>query len=267
MGDFFFDESIHQQRGGFILGIWIYSDICVQDKVSAALEQNGFQPGVDEFKSGDHVGRNPRLASLRHDLGELLFGNCRAGVVVAPSEQRAELGAEALRALGHFTRANLLENGDHRIFMDQGLFPNSRRAEEIYATLSLPSNWVRSFEQDSRLIGGLQVADLAAHTCSVMLLEELGVTRKLVRAGENSGYEPDLLFELGSEMWTRMRYSFFGYQAAFNEWQDAGGSIDDAGVPVLDVSRYALHISDRCPPSLQKAARSRFGMNYLGCIH
>ena len=37
-----------------------------------------------------------------------------------------------------------------------------------------------------------QLADLVAHTCAVMLLAELGLVKKTVKAGENSGYDPTM---------------------------------------------------------------------------
>ena len=60
------------------------------------------------------------------------------------------------------------------------------------------------------MVAGIQVADHAAHTLGVMLLEEAGIVRKSVLPGDNSGYEPDLEIELGFEVRPGLRYSFLG---------------------------------------------------------
>jgi hypothetical protein len=113
------------------------------------------------------------------------------------------------------------------------------------------------------VIGGIQVADLVAHWLGLMLLEQMGMISKKVRAGENSGYEPDLEIELGFEFWASLRYQFFKAPDS-----KAGPDSDSlVGELVFDVENYGLYISDRCDPPLREAARARFGECYMGCIH
>lgn len=50
------------------------------------------------------------------------------------------------------------------------------------------------FEQDSLKVSGIQLADLAAHYCATMLLETLGLVKKVVRDDEDPGSE----YSLGS---------------------------------------------------------------------
>jgi hypothetical protein len=54
MGYFYFDESIHP-REGFILGSFVGSPCDESAQVERALAETGFQPGVDEFKSGSRM--------------------------------------------------------------------------------------------------------------------------------------------------------------------------------------------------------------------
>ena len=115
-------------------------------------------------------------------------------------------------------------------------------------------------EQNSLQIKGIQLADLAAHLASIQLKDALGLVTKMVKAGENSGYDPDMDVELGFEMWATLRYTFF----------NKGSTIytDD---PIVDatvkVEPYGLFISDYCDSNLTKTARTKFGDVYLGCIH
>ncbi len=125
----------------------------------------------------------------------------------------------------------------------------------------MPAHCECRFEQDSKLVPGLQLADLIAHTCSMMLLEKLGLITKLIKVGPNSGYDPDLQVELGWALWASVRYAFFH-----------GGSkygIDDDPVDFMtvDVAGYGLFIDKSCDPRVAAAALNLFGKCYLGCIH
>ncbi len=92
------------------------------------------------------------------------------------------------------------------------------------------------------------------------MLEELGHTKKTVKAGPNSGYDPDLYIEIGFEMWATIRYYFFTMD---NIDPDA----DAIEGMTLDISNYALYISEACSETLREAAMNRFGKMYVGCIH
>lgn len=86
MGHFYFDETI-QERGGFIIGAFVYSPYDVTPAVYSAIQQVGMRPGVDEFKSGARMDRNLKQAELRDRLMDLL-SSTRVGLVVVPTTQR-----------------------------------------------------------------------------------------------------------------------------------------------------------------------------------
>jgi hypothetical protein len=117
---------------------------------------------------------------------------------------------------------------------------------------------------DSRVVGGIQVADHAAHALGGMLLEEMGLLKKSVRAGENSGYHPDELFDLGFELWASLRYALMGR----NEYiEGLSPPPDDPANPYFRVDGVGLYVASTCSAELAATARARFGVNYLGCIH
>ncbi len=97
-----------------------------------------------------------------------------------------------------------------------------------------------------------------------MLLEELGVVRKIVKAGEDSGYDPNQEIELGFELWASLRYALIG-----NNEHIPGLSPDpeDPANLFFRVDGYGMYLPDSCHTQLAAAARARFGVNYLGCIH
>lgn len=259
MGHFYFDETI-QERGGFIIGAFVYSPNDVTPEVYSAIEHVGLRPGVDEFKSGTRMDRNPKQAVLRKRLIEIL-AHTRVGLVVVPATERALLGHHAILGLQKILSANDLAQQRHSVFLDQGITVDKAFCKESLGESDALCEIYQS--QDSKLIGGIQLADLTAHLLGGMLLESLGLMSKLVRAGENSGYDPDLEIELGFELWATLRYQFFKAP------QPNPGAIPDdpIGDLIFDVEHYGLHISDSCSQSLKEAALQRFGTCYLGCIH
>ncbi len=108
---------------------------------------------------------------------------------------------------------------------------------------------------------GLRVADLIAHTCATMLLAQLGIVKKTIKAGPNSGYDPDGDMPLEFSLWATLRYNFFATsQPPYETWKS---QLDFK----VDVESRGLHISDSCDDAVKSAALSRFGSMYLGCIH
>jgi hypothetical protein len=259
MGYFYLDESI-QARAGFIIGAFVYSGHDLTPSVYSALEQCGLKSGVDEFKSGAHMTLNPEQKQLRELLSSLLI-NIKVGVVVVPMDQRQTLGTEALHCLEKILETNNLNNYRHQVFFDENITVGADIKDSFLSGLGAQCQLHLS--QDSKIVGGIQLADLVAHSLGVMLLEQMGLLTKKVRVGENSGYDPDLEVELGFELWASLRYCFFKAP------QPKPGPIPDdpVGELMFDVENYGLHIASTCMAELRDAALGRFGECYLGCIH
>jgi hypothetical protein len=87
----------------------------------------------------------------------------------------------------------------------------------------------------------------------------LGLLAKTVKAGENSGYDPDLDVGLDFELFASLRYHFFS----------AMQSTDSTSKDFfwIDVESRGLHVAQDCSEDLRRAALSRFGRMYIGCIH
>ena len=259
MGFFYFDESIHV-RGGFIVGAFVYDDRDLTPAVFESLAKAGLQPKIDEFKSSAKMRSQPEQAKAREHLRDLLNA-VRTGLVVVPGARRESLGDEAIAGLAKILKKNQLDLVPHKIFIDQGIMVSDAVGETFCNGPGKLSEL--HLKQDSKLIGGIQLADLAAHSMSVMLLEQLGLIKKMVKAGENSGYDPELDIELGFELWASLRYSFF--KAPYPK---LGPIPDDpVGEMIFPVENYGLHIAASCDEKLREAALQRFGECYLGCIH
>ena len=260
MGQFYFDESIHP-RGKFALGAFVYSENSLNGPVADALRQCGLAPGIEEFKSGARMDSSPAQARARKRLQSVIRRNCRIGVVVTPHYPRQLFGHEALLGLNKILSKNGFESTSHDVFFDQGIFGCASASERAADALCGGRGCSFHFEQDSRQVLGLQVADLTAHTCATMLLAQLGVVKKMVKAGENSGYDPNSDMELEFELWANVRWNFF---AAAPRHPDTWKSQLDFQV---DVASRGLHIAETCHETVRNAALARFASMYLGCIH
>lgn len=257
MGYFYFDETI-QDRGGFILGAFVYSGVDMTPPVFQALKLVGLRPGEDEFKSSVRMSERPEQIAARTQLRGL-FQKLGVGLVVVPNTERRALGNEAIECLKKILVANGLNDQPHQVFLDNGVVVSRAILDDLRAGVGAFCD-VR-VNQDSKLVGGLQVADLAAHTMGIMLLERQGHVKKLVKAGKNSGYDPDLDIDLGFELWASLRYSLFKAPQPIPSPEDPLGDL------MFDVKNYGLHIASTCDVSLHGAAMERFGECYLGCIH
>jgi hypothetical protein len=213
-------------------------------------------PGVDEHKSGHRFHGHPQRAQLRDGLLGIL-ASTRIGLLVMPSSRREALGQEAIRAAEKFLRENGIA-GRQTMYFDEGLFPSPNSGHRAVAGTALDSHTLM-FEQDSRKVPGIQLADLAAHVCATMLLEHMGLVDKVLPAGENSGYDPNEMFAIGYHFWAAIRYALLSRPIKQEK--------DDEPNPFVDVASCGLYVDPNCGEELQDAAISRFGVNYLGCIH
>lgn len=257
MGYFFLDDSKHP-KAGFCLGSFVFSETDLQEGIEKILRSHGLQPGHDEFKSSKIMKNSPVDTAVRDDLKQLL-GPCKVGIAISPTEDLLHEDSAALlrKMLGH----PKVGRGRHKIFIDHEIASDEKRQNRFLAVEGAEMcNF--QFEQDSKKVGGIQLADLSAHICAIMMKDSLGLITKMVKAGENSGYDPDSNMELGFEMFATIRYSFLGICAPYI-WEEPQLLLQ----PLLLISDYGLQISEALPESVKIAAEARFGSLYLGCIH
>ncbi len=247
----YFDDSIHD-RGGFIIGAFVSLTKDPDTDLSNILINNGFDPNNDEFKSSTHFKECPKMIDVRDQLKSYVRNNCGISIIVLPRKNRDKLGAETINAFHKMVQFNTI-NDPMSIYFDEGIFKNIKDGQKIASQYSFDRcNF--NFKTSSVTCKGIQLADLVAHTCSVMLLDQMGLINKTIKAGDNSGYAPDTDIELGFELWASIRGNFFCKQKAVSS-------------PYYIVEPYGLYISHLCSNSLSIKARERFGETYRGCIH
>jgi len=257
MSQFYIDDSVHDETG-FVIGACVYSNHDLSTQIADILIQSGYDSNISEFKSSANYRKEPQMAIVRDDLRQLFGDTCKFGIVVIPRNERGGLGFECLYGINEFIKHNGLTDPID-LYFDQGLFPSMEKANQAAKNLSL-ANCNFHFEQNSIAIRGLQLADMTAHTASIILKEKMGLITKMVKAGENSGYDPDLDMELGFEMWASFRYNFFH--------EKSKKVVDD---PITDftfkIDPFGLYIAKTCDAKLSQYAKDTFAEVYLGCIH
>lgn len=258
MAHFYIDDSVHDEAG-FIIGALVYSQNDIEQEIIDIIKSHNFNPENFEFKSSANYSKEPEKIKIRQSLKELMHTNCKLGIVVIPRENRDLLGIECIKALKQFLSSNNRIKFPLKIYFDQGMFQSREKANELIDKLGF-ENCNFHLEQDSKTVRGIQLADLSAHICSIQLKDNLGLITKKVKAGENSGYDPESEMELGFEMWATLRYSFFNQETK----QLTDNPIEDA---TFDVEPYGLYVSELCNSDLTEHVRQTFGTVYLGCIH
>ena len=257
MAFLYLDDSKHH-KFGFSLAAFVICDTDPSEEVRSMFRECGYDPTSFEFKSSAKMKGDSRLQSLRSSLKHFIAGNCRIAVCVVNGDKR--LGPAALELLECALTHSNLEDGSHEVFFDEGLFPSVRAANALATRTRALDSCKVHFEQDSKDILGIQLADIVAHTCGTMLLDALGNISKMVVVNqpEDSTYH-GMEVELGFEMWAGIRYAFLS--------RSKTNPVDDFELANLDVFPWGLFIDESVDENIASAAKACFGEMYLGCIH
>ena len=256
MAYMYFDESI-REHGHFIVGALVLSKRDLSAEIRNQWRRMGLSPEKTEYKSSDAKHGNQIGQAQRRVSGNLLQ-RAKLGLLICPGSDRKNLGRHAYALTCQISEGGFLKEGDYSLFIDQGIrVPNELKKDLSTRGITVHTN------QDSIKVAGIQVADHAAHALGGMLLEEMGLVNKSVKAGPRSGYDPDLQINLGFELWASVRYALIGRNEEIPGLSEPG----DEANPYFRVEGYGLYIAPSCSDELSDAARKRFGVNYLGCIH
>ena len=255
MAFLYLDDSKHHRRG-FSLATFVVCETDPQDELTSLIKTSGFDPATFEFKSSYSMKDNPELKILRDKLPQFILHKCELAVCIVTGDKN--LGSASLHLLQKALQHKHLINSEHEIFFDEGLFSSKTAANKLAQELDGFEKCTFHFEQNSLNIAGIQIADLAAHTCATMLSETLGLIDKEVEIIDG-GYPDGTMAKLGFELWARVRYNFLS--------KSKTDDYDDPDFAFVNVEPFGLFIHESADEVLFKAAHERFGEMYLGCIH
>lgn len=253
MGYIYFDESI-RDSGKFIVGAAVYSELDLSASIQALWKGLGLPKGHEYKSSATKAG--DASGQMQRDRLRGALHNGKVGLVICPVSHRKDLGTYAVALLNQLLTTGMIQPEKHSFFLDEEI-----NVPQMDIQAAAARGVTVHTAQDSRVVAGIQLADLVAHAAGGMLLEQLGLLKKTVRAGENSGYDPDLQIEIGFELWAGLRHCFFQVSTA------TGDELDQIALANHKMDGYGLFIAPTCAEGLAASARARFGENYLGCIH
>lgn len=257
MSYFYFDESI-RDNGKFMIGALVIADIELSSKIRNKWESIGLDPIVHEYKSSTNKSNSEKSNVQREHIKDLI-GCTKVALVVLPNEDRGNLGNYCAKLIQQLLNSTLVSSGPHTLFVDDNI---KIRNDYQFALKKL--GFELHLKVDSAEVAGIQLADHASHALGGMLLEQMGLVRKRVKAGENSGYHPEEMLELGFELWASLRYSLVGKNTYI---EGLSPHPDDPANPYFLVNGFGMFIAPTCSEYLQSSAKACFGINYLGCIH
>ena len=254
----YFDESKYQ-KANFVIGAFVFCKNDPTQFVSQTLQEYGFDQPDDEYKSGFFFERNQGMVKVREKLKDYFYRNVFFGALILSHTELRYLGSEALKALKQFLTENDIAVGN-KVYFDEGIFESSHKALAEIQALGLEQNEFY-LEQNSKVIKGIQIADLCSHCLTTMLRESIGDLRKTVTIPEYPGYDSTNV-DIGYQIWTSIRYGFLANKT--KQYIDGATQLINC---TYDVEPFGLFISEYCSDKLATAARGRFGTVYLGCIH
>lgn len=257
MAFLYMDDSKHDQYA-FSLGAFVISDTDLSEPLKAIYTRHGYDIERFEYKSSALMYRDIRRRDLRSSLQNFLVRNCQVALCISSNGE--SLGSASLELLKHTLQHPMLVKGNHQVFFDEGLFRSRAKAHALVDEAHLGGTCHFHFEQDSKSVLGIQLADLAAHCCSTMLLHQLGHYKKTVSLNmPRDEIYHGLCVDLGWELWAKLRYCFLS-QNKPEPW-------DEDNFAFVDVYPWGLHVDETVDPPIRLAAMKQFGEIYLGCIH
>lgn len=257
MAYFYLDDSKHHGFD-FSIAAFVICDSDPTKDIRTAFNKYGFDPLFYEFKSSAKMKGNEKLQALRDSLKAYIGRRCKIAICIVNDDKR--LGPASLKLLHNALLHPQLAGQEHQVFFDEGLFQSARAGAKLASNYPALSNCNIFFEQNSRSILGIQLADIVAHTCSIMLRETLGqVTKKIVVNEPRDNVYHGMEIELGFEMWAGVRYAFLS--------QNKQSPKEDFDPAIVDVYPWGLFIDESVKEEIATAAIERFGEIYLGCIH
>ncbi|MBS0472203.1 MAG: hypothetical protein JSR60_14110 [Proteobacteria bacterium] len=259
MTEIFVDESIHSDAGIIVTAL-VFAKRPIDELVSDALVHCGLIPGVDEYKSSSPKANNEKSRKLRGLLKNIMWSEgCRLAICIDPIEHRATLADSVFNLLDSIYCAGRISTGEvPQLYFDDGLI--SSKARQRFASGQQSGPVELSIKSDSKAVFGLQLADMCAHSVATMLRSQMGLIHKATLVGEEMGYDPNSMIEIGFELWAGLRHNLSSDERLVDdERQDQEA--------IATMKPFGLRVSDACSDDVRAAAQMALGSIYVGCIH
>lgn len=270
------DESVHQESG-FVATAFVFGGDNLEGEVERALLEAGLAPREDELKSSARMDSDQRMRAARDAALSLAESNARIAVFFGPYD-RSTIGKHCLQALQSVLLRNGLSEIPLDVHFDEGIFPSPAEAERLQKLFRMLSNVRIHPREDSRIVFGIQVADVVAHSFGQILKAEIsGESKEIHIGGPNTGYPNGTMAPLGWSLLMNLRYALLTRPIAYEGDRYAPESDPVVLDPIHDdpveygqhptLLGWGVQVAPEATPELRYAVERSLGKIWLGCIH
>lgn len=190
------DESV-QARSGFVASAFVFTDADFERDVEHTLVEAGLTPREEELKSSSRMDTNPAMRAARDSILALAGSKTRIAVFIGPYDRRT-IGKHCLQALQSVLLRNAIAPASLDVHFDEDIFPSEAEARRLHQLFRFLSEARLHHQENSRLVLGIQVADVVAHSFGQILKAEISGEAKMIEiGGPNTGYAEGTTAPLG----------------------------------------------------------------------
>lgn len=270
------DESIHDSVG-VVVSAFVFVKESLDNQVCTLLEEAGFNPECEEFKSSTRMDSDKRMRSVRDRIMSIAGRSTKIAVFFGPFSRR-KLGRQSLQALQSVVVRNSFNPSRLSVHFDEEMFKSTSEAKRLHKLFHSLSGCEIHAEEDSLKCRGIQVADAVAHSFGQIVKAAITGDEKSVHfGGLNTGYHEGTEAPLSWALLMNLRYAMLTRPVVYN-----GEEYDSASDPVVidtehdDAVDFGQHpvllgwgvqVAPESDYELREAVENRLGKLWLGCIH
>lgn len=270
------DESV-QSDSGFVATAFVFGGPAFEGEAERVLREAGLSPREDELKSSARMDLDPRMRAARDAALNLAGSSARVAVFVGPYS-RSTIGKHSLQALQSVLLRNALSGVPLDVHFDEDIFPTAAEAYRLQKLFRALSHIRIHPREDSRLVLGIQVADVVAHSFGQILKAEVsGDSKEVEIGGPDTGYPDGTKAPLGWSLLISLRYALFTRPMAYEGDQYPLESDPVVFDPVHDdpvnygqhpiLLGWGVQVAPEASTELRYAVERSVGRIWLGCIH
>lgn len=198
------DESV-QTDSGFVATAFVFGGPAFEVEAERVLRDSGLCPREDELKSSARMDLDPRMRAARDAALHLAGSSARVAVFFGPYN-RSTIGKHSLQALQSVLLRNALFGAPLDVHFDEDIFPTVAEAQRLQKLFRALGHVRIHPREDSRLVLGIQIADVVAHSFGQILKAEIsGEANEVEIGGPDTGYPDGTKAPLGWSLLMRLR--------------------------------------------------------------
>lgn len=270
------DESVHQDSG-FVATAFVFGGDRLEGEVERVIQGAGLVPREDELKSSARMDSDQRMRTARDAVVGLAGSSARIAVFFGPYD-RSTIGKPCLQALQSVLLRNGLSGAPLEVHFDEDIFPSVAEADRLQKLFRTLNDVKIHPREDSRVVLGIQIADVVAHSFGQILKAEIsGNSKEIDIGGPNTGYPNGTMAPLGWSLLMSLRYALLTRPMAYEGDEYAPESDPVVLDPVNDdpveyrqhptLLGWGVQVAPEATPELRYAVERSLGKIWLGYIH